>query len=508
MIVKDEAENLPACLDSIAGLAAEIIVVDTGSTDDTVAIAQAHGARVFHFPWINDFAAARNESIRHATMSWIFILDADDRLDAAALKLLKQTGIRHDADVYTCLIESPILAGIETVQQVRLFRNGLGITYSGSLHESVVPSVERLGLRVAHTAVAIHHAGYAVDAEAMAARHTRNLAIAEAALAARPDDTNLLYARGQSRRGLGDDAGAESDLHRYLSLAPPTPGFDYQRFWAYTTLVTILYTRTDWPALQQILSDALTDFPQHPYFLARLADGQLAHGQPQAALAGMQAAYQAMQAAPALGATLSMWWLELELAGCHRALKEPAEAIRWAERARHHAPEPALPVAMLAQLHLEAGQPAEAEKILVEVLKGGVTIPRPWLVLADVFLAQGRWQEAIGAVQEARRCGLDAALADDYEAQIKAARVVSKTQGSQEGSSPSLTAKIKGLSRLIRGDYLAAAETFADALEAAPADPDLYRYLSTALRKLGRDAEAAEAWQLALFWQPRAKQAR
>lgn len=77
MIVKDEAEHLPRCLESCAGLFDEIVVVDTGSTDDTKEIAQSFGAKVFDFEWCDDFAAARNESLRHATGEWMMWLDAD-----------------------------------------------------------------------------------------------------------------------------------------------------------------------------------------------------------------------------------------------------------------------------------------------------------------------------------------------------------------------------------------------------------------------------------------------
>src|SRR5207249_9840407 len=72
MIVKNEEDNLPACLASAAGLFHEVIVVDTGSTDRTREIAAACGARVFDFPWVDSFAAARNESLRHATGDWAF----------------------------------------------------------------------------------------------------------------------------------------------------------------------------------------------------------------------------------------------------------------------------------------------------------------------------------------------------------------------------------------------------------------------------------------------------
>src|SRR5207245_5074676 len=81
MIVKNEEANLGACLASVADLVDEIILVDTGSTDKTKEIAAQFGARVFDFPWVDSFAAARNECLRHATGAWIFWLDADDRLD-------------------------------------------------------------------------------------------------------------------------------------------------------------------------------------------------------------------------------------------------------------------------------------------------------------------------------------------------------------------------------------------------------------------------------------------
>ena len=80
LIARDEEAHLPACLASAAGLFDETVVVDTGSADRTRAGAAA-GARVCDFPWADDFAAARNESLRHATGAWASWLDADERLD-------------------------------------------------------------------------------------------------------------------------------------------------------------------------------------------------------------------------------------------------------------------------------------------------------------------------------------------------------------------------------------------------------------------------------------------
>ena len=83
MIAKNEEANMAACLQPLANLVHETVVVDTGSADRTKEIASQVGARVFDFPWIDDFSAARNDSLRHATGSWIFWMDADDRVDEA-----------------------------------------------------------------------------------------------------------------------------------------------------------------------------------------------------------------------------------------------------------------------------------------------------------------------------------------------------------------------------------------------------------------------------------------
>src|SRR6476646_6610535 len=90
VIAKNEEANLPACLASAADLVDEIIVVDTGSTDRTREVAASWGAKVFEFPWVDNFAAARNECLRHATGDWIFWLDADDTIDEQNRELLRQ----------------------------------------------------------------------------------------------------------------------------------------------------------------------------------------------------------------------------------------------------------------------------------------------------------------------------------------------------------------------------------------------------------------------------------
>jgi glycosyltransferase involved in cell wall biosynthesis len=125
-MVKNEEPSLPACLASLAGVADDVVVVDTGSSDRTRDVARQHGARVFDFPWCDDFSAARNECLRHAHGDWVLWLDADERFDDAnreRLRALRST-LGDDPAAYVFTQRSAATASTSTlrVQQVRLFR--------------------------------------------------------------------------------------------------------------------------------------------------------------------------------------------------------------------------------------------------------------------------------------------------------------------------------------------------------------------------------------------------
>src|SRR5574343_299448 len=80
LMVKNEEENLPRCLNSIKDVVDEIIIVDTGSTDSTIEIAKEYTDKIYIHPWENNFSKHRNQSISYATGDWILIIDADEEL--------------------------------------------------------------------------------------------------------------------------------------------------------------------------------------------------------------------------------------------------------------------------------------------------------------------------------------------------------------------------------------------------------------------------------------------
>ncbi len=150
MIARNEAEMLGDCLKSVQGIVDEIVLVDTGSTDDTIAIAKSFGATVVERPWDDDFAAPRNEALKHATGDYVLQLDADERLASAAAKTLRRVVNRGDFDLAVIPLhnatsrdaaEAQVLAGVarmgEPIHLPRLFRRSAGVEYRGVIHESV-----------------------------------------------------------------------------------------------------------------------------------------------------------------------------------------------------------------------------------------------------------------------------------------------------------------------------------------------------------------------------------
>ncbi len=147
VIVKNEEQNLPRALNWGKNLVDELIVVDTGSSDGTVALAEKLGAKVLHFEWIDDFSAARNFAISKCTGDWIFFLDADEYFEDTDVPLLRpliekidglyvtEKGKKHRYNV----IETPWInfGNDNNARQARIFRNEPYLRYAGAVHEQL-----------------------------------------------------------------------------------------------------------------------------------------------------------------------------------------------------------------------------------------------------------------------------------------------------------------------------------------------------------------------------------
>jgi tetratricopeptide (TPR) repeat protein len=224
VIARNEAANLAACLGPLVPLVSEMIVVDTGSADSTRSIAESFGAHVFDFPWCDDFAAARNESLRRATGEWILWMDADDRLDAVNLgklgELLRGLDANRVAGLMSCMSLASDGQATFEVKHVRLFPSAPAHRWRGRVHEQILPALHATGCQLRETGIAVHHVGYQ-DQALFLRKLERNLRLLELEYERRPPDGWYFFQRGGAHLDLGRYAEAIVSLHIAVPLVSP-----------------------------------------------------------------------------------------------------------------------------------------------------------------------------------------------------------------------------------------------------------------------------------------------
>jgi tetratricopeptide (TPR) repeat protein len=218
MIVRDEASRLPECLQSIREVVDEIVIVDTGSTDETVSIARSFGARVLVHRWDGDFAAARNAGLEMATGRWILYIDADERLRPIEPELVRSTVMQ--ATEVALRVRLKPFAGATPYWEYRLWRSHPRIRFEGVMHEKVTPSIGVLvaeeRMTVGESPLFIDHIGYDGD---QTHKHERNLPLLRAQLSADPTSPYNWSHLGEVLAGLGELEPSEEAFERAVQVA-------------------------------------------------------------------------------------------------------------------------------------------------------------------------------------------------------------------------------------------------------------------------------------------------
>lgn len=218
IIAKDEARHIERCLRSLADLADEVIVVDTGSSDETSDIAQACGAKVYHEPWQHDFSLHRNQSMDRASGKWLLVIDADEEVVAPDDRTTTRWHLEHSSLPNVLMVEhrSPYPNGEMFVDYLaRFVRSESSIRYMHPIHEQLSVREEDACLS---DVVMLHH-GYTVTSE-LARKEARNL---ELALQMADDEPHAAYCRMRSLVGLGRNAEAHGEAVRLIGMPVPAP---------------------------------------------------------------------------------------------------------------------------------------------------------------------------------------------------------------------------------------------------------------------------------------------
>ncbi len=288
VIARNEARCITRCLSSFAGHVDRMLVLDTGSADDTAALASAAGAEVRHFAWCDDFAAARNAALDAAAADWHLVVDADEWLESGAEALAdwkQRKPERCGTVAIRSIFESPDGSGVVSAHLPRLLPGE--VRYRGRIHEQ--PDCR---LPLTRTPLTLLHDGYAPAQKRSKA--DRNERLLRLALADCPEDAYLLYQLGvelASRRSPVEAVAAYAQ-----ALQRVKPQSSYRGDLVHRMLVT-LQTLREWTVAAQLLEAELESFGTSADFM--LTAGNVfwnwAQDQPSAAQVVLPMAEQAWQ---------------------------------------------------------------------------------------------------------------------------------------------------------------------------------------------------------------------
>ncbi len=238
MIARDEADSLDAAISSVKSIVDEIIFVDTGSKDGTKEIARKFGAKVIDFPWNDDFSAARNESIRHATKEWILFIDADELISAHDLDrineltahptmvgwILDQRNYTDDSTYYGWQTNDGArecrASGFFVSPITRLFRNDGRIKFQNKVHEEVDTAILGFGGEISYAHLPIHHYGYLKGQEVIEAKREKYLQLGLKDIEEQPDSPKGYYEVGKIYKSQGKLDEAQVMLSRAAEMDP------------------------------------------------------------------------------------------------------------------------------------------------------------------------------------------------------------------------------------------------------------------------------------------------
>jgi tetratricopeptide (TPR) repeat protein len=276
MIVRDNERTIEAALASIRPWVDEMIVVDTGSKDATPEICRRLGARVFEFPWCDDFSAARNESLRHATGEWIFWMDSDDTIDETNGRGLREIVQRPPlAGIlgYTMQVHCPGAddgseCNLTKVDHVKVFKNGLSLQFEGRIHEQILPAIRRLHGEVEFTEFFVVHSGSDLSAKSHRRKIDRDLRILAKDIKDRPNHPFVLFNFGMTYADAGRYDEAIQALHDCLQVSHDSESHVRK---AYALLAGAQSQKEDFLDAWETIQVGRRKFPDDPELLFREA---------------------------------------------------------------------------------------------------------------------------------------------------------------------------------------------------------------------------------------------
>ena len=277
-IVKNEENNLPRSLDSVKDQVDEIIIVDTGSTDNTIEIAKSYGAKIFESAWNNDFSTPRNMALENATGDWIIFLDADEYFTEQTRKNLRaiiEEGDKHNKEgLLVNLVNIDVDKNnkvLDTTYLLRMFRSSLNCRYFGRIHEELKKpngqGISKISI-IPTNLLELYHTGYSASINADKAKRNLKMLLAELEITKHPE--NIYGYIAQCYNGLKDYENAEK-----YSLLDVKGGRRETTFASSSYRILLHILSKDPKRIEDRIKyviNAIKDFPETPEFSAELAE--------------------------------------------------------------------------------------------------------------------------------------------------------------------------------------------------------------------------------------------
>lgn len=458
MIVRDAEAQIGDSLSSVQDVADEIIVLDTGSADRTIEIAQRLATKVLHRAWDHDFSAARNFARSHATGDWIFWLDAGERLSTEGAQALRALidGTVSDNAAYLVMVElepQAVDLASEQIAQIRLLPNRSELQFVGRVREDLRPAMEAAGLGLELAPLSILRSAAEHHTALKHQKAQRNMLLAEMEYKDRGGEPRLLLVMAESAQTLGNNELAE---HYYRQALAGSRRGTTDMLDAYYGLLTTLDGRPECRATQiELCLAALDVFPLDAQLLCAMGSYLQADGRVDLASRAFQAAASHGQVNPeiwhltALSEVATVCWsLTLEL----QSMDDEARAV-LIEASRTH-PQSLRIRRQLLDLYIKQDCRQEA------------------LALADELCTQPSQREPLRAATR----GACLASKQNYVAAINYLKTAY-----DGGCRDSLCLRWLSVSLLSTGDSAAALPILHQWRERSPGNIEVEKYLATAL---------------------------
>ena len=398
IIARDEEAFIAQCLESARDFVDEIIVVDTGSTDRTPEIARSYTPNVYEFEWNDNYSDARNEALRHASHEWVFVLDADEKLDPATAHLLRAEIANPRADAYTIPFKNYMTDGVTpdvtTHRVCRLFRNRPDYRYESRVHEHVENSITRNGGSIGQLDVLVHHYGYRTDIVAERGKHEKYVGMLEAEVKDNPDDIFYLHHLASALCAGNEFDRAIPHLQHACDIVEPNSAFAAMVF---SHLVNALREMGRFDEALEVVGRAGKIGIKYPQLSFCEANVLLALNRPAEAIEAFEAAIAMGRGKTWTGDSGTVGYkADFGLASAYFQMGDHAKAIEHAQSTLAQKPGNVAALELLARVYESTGNQPMREKYLSELSAHLPGDPKPIVALAEMYEQQGRWAEAAG----------------------------------------------------------------------------------------------------------------